>query len=104
MPSLGLQAYRFSIAWPRILPDGYGTVNQAGLDFYNRLTDGLLEAGIQPYVTLFHWDLPQVLQDAAAGQRAWPLSLRRVRRCRDPRLGDRVKNWITLNEPWCSRC
>ncbi|MEP7190472.1 MAG: family 1 glycosylhydrolase, partial [Roseiflexaceae bacterium] len=63
MRELGLQAYRFSIAWPRILPEGTGTVNQAGLDFYDRLVDGLLEAGITPFATLYHWDLPQALQD-----------------------------------------
>ena len=103
MGSLGLQAYRFSTAWPRILPDGYGKVNQAGLDFYSRLTDGLLEAGIEPYVTLYHWDLPQVLQDRGG----WParLSAQAFVEYTDAvtrRLGDRVKNWITLNEPWCS--
>ena len=68
MKSLGLRAYRFSIAWPRILPDGRGRVNQAGLDFYRRLVDGLLEAGITPFATLYHWDLPQALQDAGG----WP--------------------------------
>ena len=103
MRSLGLQAYRFSIAWPRILPDGYGKVNQAGLDFYSRLTDGLLEAGIEPYVTLYHWDLPQVLQDRGG----WPVRLAaqafvEYADAVTRRLGDRVKNWITLNEPWCS--
>jgi beta-glucosidase len=103
MGSLGLQAYRFSTAWPRILPDGYGKVNQAGLDFYSRLTDGLLQAGIEPYVTLYHWDLPQVLQDRGG----WParLSAQAFVEYADAvtrRLGDRVKNWITLNEPWCS--
>jgi beta-glucosidase len=103
MRSLSLQAYRFSTAWPRILPDGYGKVNQAGLDFYSRLTDGLLEAGIEPYVTLYHWDLPQVLQDRGG----WParLSAQAFVEYADAvtrRLGDRVKNWITLNEPWCS--
>ncbi|HET9061092.1 MAG TPA: family 1 glycosylhydrolase, partial [Acidimicrobiales bacterium] len=61
MKRLELDAYRFSIRWPRILPDGRGKVNQAGLDFYNRLVDGLVEAGIQPFVTLFHWDLPSAL-------------------------------------------
>ena len=68
MKSLNLQAYRFSIAWPRILPDGTGQVNQAGLDFYSRLVDGLLEAGITPFATLYHWDLPQALQDRGG----WP--------------------------------
>ncbi len=102
MQRLGLQAYRFSIAWPRILPQGRGQVNQPGLDFYNRLVDGLLAAGIEPYVTLYHWDLPQVLQD----QGGWPARATAeafveyadvVSRA----LGDRVKHWITHNEPWC---
>src|SRR5690554_7686171 len=64
MRQLGLGAYRFSTAWPRIQPGGSGPANQAGLDFYDRLVDGLLERGIQPFLTLFHWDLPQALQDA----------------------------------------
>src|SRR5215207_9208239 len=64
MRKLGLQAYRFSVAWPRILPEGRGRINEAGLAFYDRLVDGLLEAGITPWVTLYHWDLPQVLDDA----------------------------------------
>ena len=103
MRSLGLQAYRFSMAWPRILPDGYGKVNQVGLDFYSRLTDGLLEAGIEPYLTLYHWDLPQVLQDRGG----WTVRLAaqafvEYADAATRRLGDRVKNWITLNEPWCS--
>ena len=63
MQKLGLKAYRFSIAWPRILPNGCGAVNQKGLDFYSHLVDGLLEADIIPFITLYHWDLPQVLQD-----------------------------------------
>ncbi len=103
MKELSLKAYRFSIAWPRILPLGSGDVNQAGIDFYSQLVDALLEAGIVPYVTLYHWDLPQALQD----QGGWP-----ARRIVDAfteyadiasrALGDRVKNWITLNEPWVS--
>ncbi|MBX2999390.1 MAG: beta-glucosidase [Caldilineaceae bacterium] len=102
MSRLGLQAYRFSISWPRILPDGRGRVNQAGLDFYSRLVDGLLEANIVPFVTLYHWDLPQALQDEGG----WPMRSTGeafvdyadvVSRA----LGDRVKNWITHNEPWC---
>ncbi|MEW5959686.1 MAG: GH1 family beta-glucosidase [Chloroflexota bacterium] len=101
MKSLGLQAYRFSIAWPRILPTGRGAINQAGLDFYSRLIDGLLAAGITPVVTLYHWDLPQALQE----QGGWPDRsivepfveyVDRVSR----HLGDRVKHWITHNEPW----
>lgn len=73
MQALGLPAYRFSVAWTRVLPHGRGQVNQAGLDFYSRLVDGLLEAGITPYLNLYHWDLPQALQD----QGGWP-----VRDCR----------------------
>ena len=102
MQSLGLHAYRFSIAWPRILPQGSGQVNQAGLDFYSRLVDGLLEADIIPFVTLYHWDLPQTLQD----QGGWPvretaLAFAEYADIISRHLGDRVKNWITHNEPWC---
>ena len=101
MGELGLDAFRFSIAWPRVLPNGRGAVNAAGLDFYDRLVDELLGNGIAPYVTLFHWDTPQVLEDAGG----WP-----VRDTVDAfveyvtavaeRLGDRVGHWITHNEPW----
>ncbi len=68
MQSLGMQAYRFSISWPRVLPTGRGRVNQSGLDFYSRLVDGLLQANITPFATLYHWDLPQGLQDEGG----WP--------------------------------
>jgi beta-glucosidase len=101
MRTLGLQAYRFSISWPRILPQGDGAVNQAGLDFYDRLVDALLAAGIAPMVTLYHWDLPQALQDRQGGwaSRAIVQQFAHyadvVSRC----LGDRVKHWATLNEP-----
>ncbi|NJK78670.1 MAG: beta-glucosidase [Chloroflexaceae bacterium] len=101
MQELGLQAYRFSIAWPRILPEGCGQVNQAGLDFYKRLVDALLEAGITPVVTLYHWDLPQTLEDAGG----WPArSVAEIfveyADLVSRELGDRVKHWITHNEPW----
>ena len=100
MKDLGLKAYRLSVAWPRILPAGRGKVNQAGLDFYSRLIDGLLEADIVPFVTLFHWDLPQVLQDEGgfavrSTAETFVEYTDVVTRC----LGDRVKNWITHNEP-----
>ena len=101
--SLGVNAYRFSIAWPRILPKGRGAVNAPGLDFYSRLVDGMLERGLQPWATLYHWDLPQALQD----QGGWA-----ARDCVEAfleytdvvsrHLGDRVKHWITHNEPWCT--
>lgn len=99
--SLGVDAYRFSIAWPRVLPEGRGQVNETGLDFYERLVDSLLEAGITPWVTLYHWDLPQALQDAGG----WP-SRDIVAAYRDyvdvvtSRLGDRIRHWMTFNEPW----
>lgn len=103
MRSLGLHAYRFSIAWPRIVPDGRGQVNEAGLAFYDRLVDGLLEAGITPWVTLYHWDLPQVLEDEGGWpNRATADAFAAYTDVVTRRLGDRVKHWITLNEPWCS--
>jgi beta-glucosidase len=102
MARLGLGGYRFSTAWPRILPSGTGRVNEAGLGFYDRLVDQLLAAGVRPLLTLYHWDLPQRLQDRGG----WP--------ARDTakafvdyagvvarRLGDRVDLWATHNEPWC---
>ncbi len=98
---LGVSAYRFSIAWPRIQPAGTGPANAAGLDFYDRLVDGLLAAGVDPVATLFHWDLPQALEDAGG----WlnPDTAARFAEYADltaARLGDRVKLWITLNEPF----
>ncbi len=101
--SLGVTHYRFSLAWPRIQPDGKGPLNPAGLDFYARLVDSLLSHGIQPWVTLYHWDLPQALEDAGG----WP-ARDTAHRFADyaaatyQRLGDRVSHWTTLNEPWCS--
>ncbi|MCW2900242.1 MAG: beta-glucosidase [Streptosporangiaceae bacterium] len=100
---LGVSAYRFSIAWPRVLPEGTGRVNAAGLAFYDRLVDGLLEAGLTPYPTLYHWDLPQALQDAGG----WPHRDTAERFAEyasvvAARLGDRVTEWCTLNEPLCS--
>ncbi len=103
LKSLGVSAYRFSIAWPRIIPAGRGLVEARGLDFYDRLVDELLRAGITPWATLYHWDLPQPLEDAGG----WPV--RATAEAFVPyvdavtrRLGDRVKRWITHNEPWCA--
>ncbi|MGA4730429.1 GH1 family beta-glucosidase [Micromonospora taraxaci] len=100
MRDLGLRSYRFSISWPRIQPDGTGTPNQRGLDFYRRLLDGLHERGITPMATLFHWDLPQALQDAGGWE-----SRDTSQRFADyadlvfRALGDRVPAWLTVNEP-----
>ncbi len=100
MRELGLQAYRFSISWPRIFPLGAGTVNQKGLDFYSRLVDELLEANIQPFVTLFHWDLPQALQDQGGfTSRNTAEAFVNYADVVSKTLGDRVKHWITHNEP-----
>lgn len=103
MQSLNLGAYRFSISWPRILPAGRGAVNEAGLDFYDQLVDGLLARGIRPFVTLYHWDLPQVLEDEG-GWPARPTAEVFVEFADvvSRRLGDRVKDWVTHNEPWCT--
>ncbi|WP_017608109.1 GH1 family beta-glucosidase [Nocardiopsis xinjiangensis] len=103
MRDLNLGAYRFSVAWPRVFPEGRGKVNQAGLDFYDRLVDTLLEAGIQPWATLYHWDLPQALEDAGG----WPARdtahhFAEYARTVGEALGDRVTHWMTVNEPWCS--
>ncbi|MCP4199955.1 MAG: beta-glucosidase [Proteobacteria bacterium] len=102
MSALGLNAYRFSIAWPRIQPQGFGEVNRKGLDYYSRLVDALLQKGITPFVTLFHWDLPQALYDyyRGFGGRETANYFADYAEIVVRRLGDRVKYWITLNEPW----
>jgi beta-glucosidase len=103
MAGLGLSAYRFSVSWPRIQPTGRGPANTHGLDFYRRLVDALLDKGIEPWLTLYHWDLPQALEDAGG----WPLRDTAHRFAEYAALvvealGDRVRRWTTLNEPWCS--
>jgi beta-glucosidase len=101
MRRLGLDAFRFSIAWPRVMPTGRGPVNEAGLDFYDRLVDELLAHDIEPFATLFHWDTPQALEDAGG----WPArgtaeAFVEYAEAVVGRLGDRVQHWITHNEPW----
>jgi len=102
MRDLGLGAYRFSIAWPRVVPAGAGAVNAAGLDFYDRLVDELLAAGIAPWATLYHWDLPLPLE-STGGWRDRDTVARFVEYALHvhERLGDRVAAWLTINEPWC---
>jgi beta-glucosidase len=103
MAELGLEAYRFSIAWPRIQPLGSGAVNEAGLDFYGRLVDGLIARGIRPIATLYHWDLPQALEDVGGWtNRETAYRFAEYTRHVAEALGDRVPVWTTLNEPWCS--
>jgi len=101
MRTLGIGAFRLSVAWPRILPEGRGPVNRAGLDFYDRLVDDLLANGLDPYVTLYHWDLPQALEENGG----WPVrdtvdAFTEYTEVVVARLGDRVRHWITQNEPW----
>ena len=103
MADLGLASYRYSIAWPRIQPDGTGPVNIRGLDFYDKLTDELLGKGIDPVVTLYHWDLPQTLEDRGGwANRETAEAFAEYAQIVYARLGDRVGTWTTLNEPWCS--
>jgi beta-glucosidase len=101
MASLGLNAYRFSISWGRVLPNGVGKVNDAGVDFYSRLVDALLEKGIKPNATLFHWDLPAALEDRGGWQNRdiseWFADYGTIM---FDKLGDRVPMWATINEPW----
>src|SRR5690606_33983807 len=99
MAELGLEAYRFSISWPRIQPTGSGPVNEAGLAFYGRLVDGLIARGIRPIATLYHWDLPQALEDAGGWtHRQTAYRFQEYARHVAQALGDRVPVWTTLNE------
>jgi beta-glucosidase len=101
MQELGVDAFRFSVAWPRIVPEGRGAVNSAGLDFYDRLVDQLLAAGVEPVVTLYHWDLPQTLEDEGGWtSRETIAAFVTYAGHVVERLGDRVSRWITHNEPW----
>jgi beta-glucosidase len=103
LSELGLGSYRFSIAWPRVLPTGEGKVNQKGLDFYKRLLEGVHRRGLIPMVTLYHWDLPQPLQDRGGwASRETPSRFADYASAVAAELGDLVPLWLTLNEPWCS--
>jgi beta-glucosidase len=100
--SLGLNAYRFSVAWPRVQPTGRGGANQPGLDFYRELTDALVAHGIEPVVTLYHWDLPQALEDDGGwAERDTAYRFAEYAWIVGDALGDRVRRWTTINEPWC---
>jgi beta-glucosidase len=103
MAELGIRSYRFSVAWPRVIPEGTGLTNQGGLSFYDRLVDELLEYHIEPTLTLYHWDLPWVLHDRGGWlSRATALAFAEYADVVSRRLGDRVKRWITINEPFCA--
>jgi beta-glucosidase len=101
LSELGVDAFRFSISWPRILPSGRGEVNDRGLDFYDRLVDALLEAGIKPVAVLYHWDLPQALENEGGWtNRATAEAFADYSRVVGAHLGDRVEQWVTQLEPW----
>ena len=105
---LGVRYYRFSISWPRVVPEGSGPVQKRGLDYYERLVDGLLERGLEPMATLYHWDLPQALETPSTGGPGGWLSRETAEHFAEyaavthDRLGDRVRVWATHNEPWCA--
>ncbi len=102
MQWMGLSAYRFSISWSRILPNGIGEINQEGIEFYNRLIDGLISRGITPFLTIYHWDLPQALHDRGGWQSRESVDwFKQFTQVLADNFGDRVKNWITINEPHC---
>lgn len=102
MQDLGIQTYRFSLAWPRMFPTGDSVREQRGFDFYNRLIDSMLEHGLEPMATAYHWDLPQTLQDKGGwANRDTAYRLADYAAAITDAFGDRVKNWLTLNEPWC---
>ena len=103
MAELGVTAYRFSIAWPRVIPGGTGEVNRAGVDFYHRLLDAMRERGISAFATLYHWDLPQVLEDSGGwANRQTALAFAKYAEVCFREFGGKVEKWFTLNEPWCS--
>src|SRR4051812_21463707 len=103
LADLGLNAYRFSIAWPRIVPGGSGAANAAGLSFYRRLAETCLEHGVTPYATLYHWDLPQPLEDTGGWMvRDTAEHFRDYTAVTHDALSDVITHWMTLNEPWCS--
>ena len=102
MKDLGLNAYRFSVAWPRIFPNGTGEVNQKGIEFYKNFVKKLLENGIEPMCTLYHWDLPQALQDKGGwGSRETVDAFVRYAETMFTEFNGLIKKWITFNEPWC---
>jgi Beta-glucosidase/6-phospho-beta-glucosidase/beta-galactosidase len=102
MKELGIKAYRFSLSWPRIMPDGTGAINEKGIEFYSNLIDELIAAGITPYITLFHWDYPYALHKRGAWMNPdssdWFADYAKVVA---ERFGDRVKHFFTINEPQC---
>ncbi len=99
---LGVDIYRFSVSWPRILPNGTGDINREGLDYYHRLVDGLLDAGIKPVCTLYHWDLPQSLQDRGGwGNRETIDCFLEYSEVMFKEFRGKIDKWLTINEPWC---
>ncbi|NGZ77837.1 GH1 family beta-glucosidase [Saccharibacillus alkalitolerans] len=102
MKELGINTYRFSISWPRIIPDGDGEINREGLDYYHRFVDKLLEAGIEPFCTLYHWDLPQALQDVGGWENRRSIdAFVKFSEVMYREFDGKIKYWLTFNEPWC---